>query len=210
MQTFFYILIGLFIVIGIPNIIEYIKRKKYEAKHQQSKVSQTNAKSEIPNSTQPSTITAAKPTKIVGVRFDGQLFGSYYYKTEIYLSLGDKVIVPVTNQGQKEATVVFYKEYNKGEQLPYNGDMKYVLRKASGTSGNKKAFKNKSKNHRYYHHDTLEQEMAPESENFYDFNIDYVNDYEYNDYMSGFHTDEDGNWLPNGLGDPDDPDNWQD
>lgn len=25
------------------------------------------------------------------------------------------------------------------------------------------------------------------------------------DYMEGFHTDDDGNWIPNGFCDPDDP-----
>jgi len=30
------------------------------------------------------------------------------------------------------------------------------------------------------------------------------------DYMEGFHTDDDGNWIPNGIGDPDDPTQFHD
>lgn len=67
---------------------------------------------------------------VVGVQFDTYKKGCYYYfgDNKVY-NLGDRVLVPTSNNGNKEATVVFRKIYKNKSEIPYDGNLKTVIRK---------------------------------------------------------------------------------
>lgn len=67
---------------------------------------------------------------VIGVQFDGYKSGCYYYygNNKIY-NIGDRVLVPTGNNGNQEATVVFRKIYTQKSDIPYSGNLKWVIRK---------------------------------------------------------------------------------
>ena len=66
------------------------------------------------------TTSEYKEHHIVGVRFDNQYSGCYYYfgNNNMY-NIGDKVLVPTSNNGTQKATIVYKKIYKNNEVPPY-------------------------------------------------------------------------------------------
>lgn len=105
--------------------------KEEYKKIQQSKVGQAECKIET------------QEYHVVGVQFDTYKKGCYYYfgDNRIY-NLGDRVLVPTSNNGDKEATVVFRKIYKNKSEIPYNANLKTVIRKLDDNSAKTENYNN--------------------------------------------------------------------
>lgn len=130
---------------------------------------------------------------VIGVQFDNYRRGCYYYygDNKTY-NINDRVLVPTGNNGNQEATVVFRKIYTQKSDIPYSGNLKWVIRKINDNGS-------KTKIHSNY------DEIDYGCDDMYDVLYDedtYVPDYdEDNNYF-----DDDPWWDTTKMSNPDDTD----
>lgn len=132
---------------------------------------------------------------VVGVQFDNYKSGCYYYygDNKIY-NIGDRVLVPTGNNGNQEVTVVFRKIYKNRADIPYNGNLKTVIRKLYDNGSNIK---------KYDDFNEVDFDCDDMSDIMYDDNY-VTEDNEGDSYNSSY---EDGPWWDTTkMSNPDDTD----
>ena len=208
---------GFWIIVGIIIVIAAIY---LTIKEKSEKNTSSPSNSSAYDITTPITKPSTK-THIIGVRFENQSSGCYYYigNNALY-NLNDKVEVPTKN-GNKTATVVFKKIYESGETLPYpKNQLKTVIGKVEKIE---KPAKTTARSYADY-----DDEYSRVRNRNYDYDEDgnflgslpeeYYSKRRHDDYDSmdgyyddaysivpdGFHLDDDGNWEPDDVYDNDD------
>lgn len=192
------------IVLGIAFVI-YSIYKVFFTGDKDKKLSETKTEKNSKNDVL-YTSHRTSTTHIVGVRFENQASGCYYYigDNNIY-HLNDTVEVPTQN-GNKTATIVFTKIYNAFETLPYpKCSLKTVIRKIPKPNTPPKSSDVKLSS-RFSQND---YDYPDYRDDAYDYNSrDDFDDYDpmegyHTDNGSfvadGWHTDDDGNWEPDDI-----------